>query len=270
MSVPGFLSGGFYYESVPAGYTDTQLLMDRLELIVTTVLAPSDRWSVITAAATTDGRWRTPTVGGRFSDLRIIRITAARMQVRVIDQNGNELMSRAMDISASTLVEFFVGPLYCFIMNQGVSEEFLLLNLHDLTGIPGAVANYTVGHANRTFAGAISQGTIGRISRWENGAPTHLERIMSPKFSGTTDDYWLEYQSIAGSRAFGPIRAAINEAGAERQGGPIFQCVWVDAAIFGIRADIIVPIDDSVTATFRAVNISNAGDPTLRIAYRKA
>jgi hypothetical protein len=269
MTVPAIFNTGFYFEEVPAGYTDSQDLIDRMQVILTTLLAPADQWSIITDASTGTGRWRSPTIGGRFSDFLLARSTSTIIHTQVFDQNGNQIMTptglRRMALSLNDQVDFYAGPNYALVTNPpGGNGPFALMNMIDVSGIPGAVNNYTVGHAHQSSTGVTSQRFVSWISTWRNGVAAHTESVMHP----VDDIFTQRFRTLNETPGHAAVEVQINEAGQNRQGGPLYQCCWVSGGLFPINSDIIVPIDDATTATFRVTNIQQAED--VLIAYRKA
>jgi hypothetical protein len=272
MVIPAIYNTDFHYESVPAGYTDVQDLIDRMQVILTTVLPAASQWSIITDASTGNGRWRSPTINGRFNDFSLAKSTATLIHVRVFDQNGNNIMPgglRRMTISGSLEVEFFAGPNYAMVMERlGSNEPFALMNMIDVSGIPGTVNNYTVGHCQSNSAGSLSN-DVSLIASWRNGAANHSETVMSPghDFPGTP-----RMRTLVGSHVTMAIEVSIQETAATRQGGPLYQCMWVDRGLFPPGSDVIAEIDNGVPATFRVTNIHFVPfqDDILAIAYRKA
>lgn len=226
----------------------------------------------------TNGGWTEPSGGlfkspvdasGRFFDVLLTKIDATHLEWRVRDQSAVTICTRHIMIDASNDVEYFTGPNHAIVqsLRAGTAELAQAGMLDQSPEAQGSSSVYVYGNGYRT-TGDVQDGqgnTIGQLFMLDNGAAGSANRTKA--FATDLSGANVALFTGTATPIYSVVEVRTSPAATTRWGGFLFQHVYCDSGqAFG--SDLVVPIDDGVTATFRVLSLATSA--FLRIAVRKA
>lgn len=258
MAVPDFLNTAFAFVTV-AAETDMANVITQLR---TTLLALG--WTEPSA-----NLFKSPVdSAGKYFDLLFTRIAQGNLEMRVRDQNAITICTRRAQIDiAGTNYDLFAGTHHFVISFKRATRENMWAGMLDQSPIAQAASSvYTFGSAHRTAADVVdSNCDVGDAFMLDNGIATFKsrnQRINAAPSASVTNLLWGD-----GTQGCWPCTMLTQPGANSWWGGRVYQVYMVDGAQ-AFDSDLILPIDDGVTATFRVVGFATIDQQ--RMAVRKA
>lgn len=251
-----------FYADQSVGVTDVATILTKL-----TAILPAQTPAWVESPA---GTFKSPVdATGRFFKIVVSRVSATRLQWKVLDQNGVTICDRAIDIDAGgTTINYWTGEAHAFIQSERATPEPAWAGMIDETPYAqNAIGVYVFGNAYRSSAGTQDGGfnVTGLLFANDNGTPAVGSRIRlwSSYGNGT-----LTSVDGTGALDFFPFDISINLSGTLRFIGRAFQSYICDSSI-AIGTTKQVPIGSAgELGTFRVVSLGTTS--SMRTMVRVA
>lgn len=238
-----------FYADQSVGVTDVATILTKLSAILP---AQTPAWVESPA-----GTFKSPVDAvGRFFKIVVSRISATRLQWKVVDQNGVTVCDRAIDIDAGgTTINYWTGEAHAFIQSERATPEPAWAGLIDETPYAqNAVNVYVFGNAYRNSAGTQDGAfvTTGTSFMIDNGTAGNQSRLRSWFAYGVAS---LTLVDGTGALDFFPHDMCVNLSGTYRFIGRAFQS-WVCDSSIAVGTTKQVKIGSAgELGTFRVVSL---------------
>jgi len=267
MAVPPFWNNDFYYVQVNST-ADVAAVIAAIHTAVT-----AHGWTDESGGGT--GPWRTPArADGIFFRVGITRISATRLAYVMYDQAGLLVTAGQIDYrqdieAAGNLVDIFCGPLYLCVNSLRATNEPWFGCVLDQTPEPmySPRAIYMHWDGPRTNAGTLTTYTWATIHTMRPCDSGYGQRTSMALLRSVSSAY--QRRTLALTALFSPAEFIDSGSTPALFIGRIPQCIAIDSTGLSPGADVTVPIDAGVNATFRTIGISTSNINQL-LAFRKS
>lgn len=241
-----------FYVDQSLAVVDVTTILTKLSAILP---AESPAWTESPA-----GTFKSPVdAAGRFMKVIVSRVSATRMQWKVVDQNGVTICDRTIDIDvAGDTVNYYHGQFHCVVVTERATPEPAHAWILDETPYAqNAVANYVCGNAFRTSAGS-ADGTgsgVGQLFAVDNGAAAQVVRYRG--WLMRLDQTVITLVDGTGAEQFFPVDICINLAGTFRFYGRQYQSYMCESGIaFGTTKQVPIDTTGLVLGTFKVLPLA--------------
>jgi hypothetical protein len=213
---------------------------------------------------------------GRWIDVLLTQVTDnQKLEWRVRDKDGVTLCTRRINMPSTNnwAVRIFVGAYHAIIDVDGCTTTYETLQAGILDLSPedqDAHSHWAYGTGSRTTGNSLdANGGDSYLYMIDNVAAAVLERVG--RFSGAHPSLNIGRWTLNGSRVYRPREVWNKPAGVAnlRFAGRCYQQVLI-ASDVAPGAEIKIPVDTSLTATFKVLGLTPSSSYNWRVAVRIA
>ncbi len=192
---------------------------------------------------------------GRFFTVILGRVSATRLQFKILDQNQITIIDRVIDISGTTSVNYYTGQYHAWIESLVATAEIAWSGILDASPLTqGTYTNYVYGNSYRNSAGTIdgSGSQTGLMFMLDNGASTaqNRMRVVGNNVNGNAPGLI----DAGGNFMYHPCEVTANMSGNIRWIGRAYQVWMVDSSIAVGSTKTIIIGNAGETGVFRVIS----------------